>query len=79
MLTDTQILEGLRVRNPNASLLDVAATRRFMKCFDCEDSEFFEEANDKILASMDICLERVNNARDDFEAREIIQETYKKL
>lgn len=61
MITDKQILEGIQVNNKNRTQKDVEAFRRFMHGFDCEDASTYEEAKERILASMDILQNDIKN------------------
>ena len=78
-MTDEHILQSLLVQNPNATERDVAAARRFMRCFDCEDSEIYTEAKERILASMDMMNDAIDHAPDDFTACCILRERLAKL
>jgi hypothetical protein len=79
MLTDQEMLEGLHQKNPHADQRDVDATRKFMRCFDCENAESFSDAYEKILISMDMMNEAVDEAPTDYEAHRIIRERLAKL
>jgi hypothetical protein len=52
MMTDLEIIEFIRGRNPNATEKDVRAFRIFAKAFECEDAETPLECHEKVLASM---------------------------
>lgn len=79
MITDQEIISGLHRKNPNADQRDVDAYRRFMRCFDCEDAESFEDADEKILLSMDMMNDAVDAAPNSFEAHRILRERLAKL
>lgn len=79
MLTDEHILQSLLKTNPRADIRDVNAARRFMKCFECEDAETYEEAKEKILASMRIVSDEMDKASNAGEMREILHRHYGKL
>jgi hypothetical protein len=79
MLSDQQIMDGLRDKNPNATEKDVAAYRRFMRCFDCEDAETYDDAQERILLSMDMMSDAVDSAPNRFEAHRILRERLAKL
>jgi len=79
-----KFFEGMRTgKNANlqATEGDVAAFRRFMVAFDCEDSETFQEAHEKINASMEDIGDKMDAVDfDDYEAQqEIIYRRYAKL
>lgn len=79
MLTDQEILTSLRKTNPNATQKDVDAGRRFMRCFDCEDAATWEEAHEKICASMRMMNDEIDLVEDDGEARRILRERLAKF
>lgn len=78
MITDKEILEFCLVTNKNATTDDVAAFRRFMRCFDCEDAATPQEAQEKVLASMDMITNEIQRM-DDLTARAYMRERYSKL
>lgn len=71
-MTDEQILEHIRNKNPNGSQGDVDAFRRLMKAFDCEDSETPEEGFQRILASLDALSKDLESEPDELKQRVLV-------
>lgn len=78
-MTDQEIITYIHEVNPAGSSEDVAAFRRMMRCFDCEDSVTPEEGHQRIQASMRMLIDDVEYSGDDNTARAIIADRLKGL
>ena len=72
---------SLKEERPEMSDLDILAFLNFARNFECLDSDSFEEAHEKICASMENISDEMEALDfDDAEGqREILRERYKNL
>lgn len=80
MLTAEKILQDMIAdygsNDDRCTLANAEAGYRFAKGFDCLDSETWQEAHQRILASMDMISEEMDSTDDDEEARDIMRRRY---
>ena len=73
MIDREKLKEGYQEKHGRPmSEADCDAMYRMVRAFDCEDSESYEEAHRRVLASMDSIDEDLREATDDLEARDVI-------
>jgi len=77
-MSDAELLREIKKSRPDADLRDVSAFRRFAKNFHAEDSETYQEAHEKVVASMELLGDELDGVSDE-EGWFILRRAYKNL
>lgn len=79
-LAPEMVKDGLKTKGASDSEGNVRSFLNFARCFDCLDADSFEEAEEKIHASMEIVSDEMEAADGDEEQQAyILSRAYRKL
>jgi hypothetical protein len=71
--------DSIKKEHPEMDEANIEAFLRFARCFDCLDANTFDEANEKILISMEMLSDELEFIEDPEEQRELMAQRYSKF